>query len=298
MVKLKLEGKALKGLFNQRKDVGVVIPAITKYLNTVTFDNDRGHGLNSPSSVSICPRAAYYQRMGFQRDTNHNEPRLQRIFDNGTGVHIRLQDYLSKSGVLLLDELPVYNEEFQVMGHSDGLLRVGMGKCGILEIKSINSNGFNNLVTAKAEHIEQAQVYMYCTEELRLQLVEHGESFKKKHLDFMRKLMEEFVVDGNKYTKEEKIAFELERWSNLCDILLKTTKPIDTMYFLYENKDTQELKEFIVEWDEEVLKEIFNRYDYINESIEENIIPDRPMEATSRGCRNCTYCNYKIECWN
>ena len=27
-------------------------------------------------------------------------------------------------------------------------------------------------------------------------------------------------------------------------------------------------------------------------------IPERPEEATSRGCRNCTYCNYKIECWN
>ena len=114
----------------------------------------------------------------------------------------------------------------------------------------------------------------------------------------MRSIMEQFVVDGSKYTKEEKIAFELERWNSLCDILLKTTKPIDTMYFLYENKDTQELKEFIVEWDEEVLNGIFTRYDYINEAVESEEIPDRPEEATSRGCRNCTYCNYKIESWN
>lgn len=298
MVKLKLEGKALKGLFNQRKDVGLVIPAINKYLGTVTFDNDRGHGLNSPSSVSICPRAAYYQRMGYQRDTNHNEPRLQRIFDNGTGVHVRLQDYLTQSGILLLDELPVYNEEFQVMGHSDGLLKVGVGKCGILEIKSINSNGFNNLVTAKPEHVEQAQVYMFCTEELRLQLQEGGVEYKESLLREMRELMDSFVVSGSKYTKEEKIAFELRRWENLCDVLLKTTKPIDTMYFLYENKDTQELKEFIVEWDEEVLTEILNRYDFINDAVENEELPERPQEATSRGCRNCTYCNYKIECWN
>lgn len=296
MVKLKFEGKALKGLFDQKKDLGVVIPAITRYLNSVEFDNDRGHGLNSPSSVSICPRAAYYQRKGFQRDMGHNDPRVQRIFDNGTMTHIRLQNYLTKSGILLMDELPVYNEEYEVMGHSDGLLQVSLGKCGILEIKTINSNGFKNLVTAKPEHIEQAQVYMYCTEMLR-QHIRGAKGDKALYMEKMRKLMNKFVVSGHKFTKGQKIQFEIEKWEKLWDCLANCTKPIDSMYFLYENKDTQELKEFIVEWDDKVVKKIKEHYLQVNKAVADEEILERPEDVTSKSCSTCRYCNYKIECW-
>ena len=45
---------------------------------------------------------------------------LQRIFDNGTCVHLRLQNYLLKSGVLLDDEAPLFNREYE----SEDIVRI------------------------------------------------------------------------------------------------------------------------------------------------------------------------------
>lgn len=296
MARVTISGKALNSLFDQRKDLGIVIPAINKYLNTVSFDNDRGHGLNSPSSVSQCIRSSFYNRKGYKRDVTHNEPRVQRIFDNGTYTHERLQDYLMKSGILLLDEAPVYNKVFQIMGHSDGILKLEKG-LGILEIKTINSNGFSNLITTKPEHIEQAHVYLYCMEELRKQL--HSfDDFKEYFLKEMESFLETFVVTGKKYTKRQKIFFQMSVWEELIELLENCNYPIDTMIFLYENKDTQELKEFIVKRDEEIIGKILDKYRELNKYVKSGEVPPRPQEATSRGCRLCNNCLYKIECWN
>jgi len=89
------------------------------------------------------------------------EPRILRIFDNGHGVHSRLQGYLKDMGLLLDAEAEVWNEEFEIYGHCDGILQLGDQK-GILEIKSINSNGFWNLYAPKPEHLIQVHVYMFC----------------------------------------------------------------------------------------------------------------------------------------
>jgi len=89
------------------------------------------------------------------------EPRILRIFDNGHAVHRRLQEYLSRAGVLIEAETPVRNEEYEIVGHADGIVEV-KGKRGVLEIKSMNASTFHSTYEPKPEHLVQVNVYMFC----------------------------------------------------------------------------------------------------------------------------------------
>ena len=147
---------ALKSVFNAMKREGYVIKDLDLYLLSLNGeDNDRAIDVNAPSQIGGCLRSRYYSRTQASRDTNAVDARTRRIFDNGTKTHERLQQYLEEQGMLLMDEVPVYNATYNIQGHTDGILALGAVEKGVLEIKSINSNGFSNLKTVKEEHRKQ-----------------------------------------------------------------------------------------------------------------------------------------------
>ena len=293
---------SLKKLFKVLKDEGIVIPKLNRYLLAKGDDEDRKHGMNSPSGVSSCILSQYMLRTGVKRNSII-EPRTQRIFDNGTYFHIRTQDYLKKEGILLIDETPVWNIDLNILGHCDGLLKISSTSLAVLELKSINTNGFSQLRQAKPEHIMQAQVYMYCLEHMRklVQGAEDDEDYEAIKNDIMaryQELQESFVTDGKKFTKEEKVNMKMIEMGNTLDVLYSCLKPIDTMSLVYENKNDQELKEFIVKWDDKLVEFIQERYTTINKAVEEGIKPPRPDEATSKSCQFCRFCSYQFDCWH
>ena len=290
----------LKKLFNVMKnDGGLLIPAIDRYLLSLekveSDDDDRGHGLNSPSGVGSCIRSQYFRRMG-EASNDIIEPRVKRIFDNGHGVHDRLQTYLEKCGKLLMREVPVYNEEYETIGHCDGVLKISPIQLAILEIKSINDSGFNSLITEKEEHRVQAQVYMWAIEMLRQEVLKKGFN-KSAYLKRYEKLLNSFVKEGNKYSKKEKVAHGVKCMSDIIDLLIQYPKKITQMYFLYENKNTQDLKEYVVNWDEEYVKSILEQLVSINNHVSSEKLPERPEEAKNKSCSFCRYCHYKLSCW-
>ncbi len=297
---------ALKAVFNSMKKEGYVIKPLDFYLLSLNKeDNDRAINVNAPSQIGNCLRSRYYARTGAEADPNTIDGRQRRIFDNGTGVHERLQAYLKKQGMLLADEIPVLNVEHNIQGHTDGLLRLSSAEVGILEIKSINSNGYSNLKSAKDNHKLQGLTYVYCIEERRKQLHNTYASFEdfendkenryKSYAEFYQHLK-----GGNKHTKEEKIKFQCDLHNQSDTILMQTNLPITKAVFLYENKDTQELKEFLITTKsaegKELLDNVLNECTELNRCIDLKTIPDR--EGTSRSCPQCRWCNYKIECWN
>lgn len=63
-------------------------------------------------------------------------------------------------------ELEFYNEEYRLSGHCDGILVWPDGQSEVLEIKTINSRGFDFVDPfmggkPKAEHVAQVQAYMW-----------------------------------------------------------------------------------------------------------------------------------------
>lgn len=297
---------ALKDVFQTMKHEGYVIKRLDQYLMQLSVtDNDRALNVNAPSSIGSCLRARYYSRIQAPADVNAIEPRTRRIFDNGSKVHERLQGYLKAEGMLLLDEAPLYNEQYNIQGHTDGILRISPSEVAILEIKSINSRGYNELKKEKPEHRMQGLTYVYCTEQHRLYLRERyksEEDFQKsKHIraTIYRKLYS-YMTDGHKYTRAEKIAFQVRLFLQLDEILFHTDTPVTKCIFLYENKDTQDLNEFTVSTTEpqskQIMGEILSDCAFVNDCVEQGSIPNR--EGTSKSSQCCRWCKYKTECWN
>lgn len=293
---------SLKDMFSAMKREGYVTAPLDRYLfEQANKPNDRAVNVNAPSQAGKCNRANYYMRMQYEGDGTI-DPRTQRIFDNGTYTHIRLQTYLSEMGMLLMDEVPVLNEEYNIQGHTDGFLDLG-DEIAILEIKSINDNQFNQLKDAKEEHKKQGLIYLYCAEERRKWLHENYhsvEEFNQSYQDRYQYFQSRYqhMKSGHKYTREQKIENEVLLNMLSDNILFYTNKPVSKVIFLYEDKNNQELKEFCVELNmttKPILMEVLRSYEVLNECCETQTVP--PREGTSKSCSMCRFCSYQNQCY-
>lgn len=293
---------ALKEMFQAMKKEGYVTAPLDRFLfEQANKPNDRAVNVNAPSQAGKCNRANYYMRKQYDSDGSI-DPRTQRIFDNGTYTHERLQAYLIEMELLLMDEVPLINDPYNIQGHTDGFLNLS-DEVAILEIKSINDNQFGQLKDAKDEHKCQGLIYLYCAEDRRIWLHETyktEEEFNASYDERYKYFEEHYqhMVGGRKFTREQKIENEVMLNMLSDNILFHTDKPITKVVFLYENKNNQELKEFVVERNlttEPILLEVLERYEVLNKCCENDELPDR--EGTSKSCNICRWCNYKNECW-
>ena len=62
---------------------------------------------------------------------------------------------------------------------------------------------------------------------------------------------------------------------------------------LYEDKNTQDLKEFIVQYDPDLVQEVLKDFEILKEQLDKNIIPPVPKDIESW---RCDYCEYWEEC--
>ena len=287
-------------MFKAFKREGYIVKELDLYLMNKQEDSGRAVNVNAPSQAGNCLRSNYYMRMQCENDGSI-DARTMRIFNNGTGVHERLQAYLLDMGLLLMDEVPLRNDEYNIQGSTDGFLKIDSNEIGILEIKSINNGGFTALKDAKDEHKIQGMVYLYCSEERRKFLQKKYKSLKelvdskKDRIKYFESLYPH-VKDGSKHTRKEKLKHLVDLNLLADEILFNTKRPITKVIFLYENKDNQELKEFCVERDESIISSILKDYELLNECIEDEMIPKRYGENKSSS--TCRYCGYKLNCWN
>jgi hypothetical protein len=138
----------------------MVIQAIDEYLGSRERDKRAIHCFH-PSSLHKSVKELL--KIYFDGDANQTFPtRILRVFDNGHGVHERLQNYLMATGILLQAEVPIENSDYEIKGHADGIVEIN-GVKGILEIKSMNASGFYSLYAPKDDHLIQVNIYMFCS---------------------------------------------------------------------------------------------------------------------------------------
>lgn len=114
----------------------------------------------SPSSAGKCLRRRQFEYLGLPRRAFRTS--LIQVLHNGTWVHLRWQAAGLTAGWLDEAEVPVIYRELMMVGTMDGRLIEGQG----LEIKSINSNGFRNVMKygPKREHLHQVTSYALASE--------------------------------------------------------------------------------------------------------------------------------------
>jgi hypothetical protein len=295
----------LSSIFKNMKHEGYVIAPLDKYLSEMSAkDNDRVINTNAPSQIGNCMRANFYARTGVQPDNDFIEPRTRRIFDNGSKVHERIQEYLFDMGLLLISEVPIKNSVYSIQGHTDGILKLSDNEIGVLELKSINANGFEQLKSAKESHALQALIYLFCLEERRqelrhnfksINLFDHYENDRCKYYESMY----QHLKDGDKYTREEKIAHQVNLHALSDRILMSIAEPITKCVLVYENKNDQQLKEFVISTDSNDTKQKLKyALDYcvdLNWAVKNNELPER--EGASKSDSTCRWCQYSNQCW-
>lgn len=291
-------------MFNSMKKEGYIVKELDFYLFGLSdSDGDRAIDVNAPSQIGGCLRSRYYARTKAPRDGGSIDARTRRIFDNGTYVHIRLQDYLTKMGKLKMCEVPVLNPEYNIQGHTDGVYDL-TEELAIIEIKSIKHGNYVDLKDAKEEHKRQGLIYVYCLEERRKKLQNKYKNFLAFKLA-VKKRTEEYagyyqhLTDGNKFTREEKIAFQCSLHNKLDTILMRSITPVTKVIFLYESKDTQELKEFCVDSSssegQSILSEVLDECALLNDFVLKKELP--PRCTSTKSDYACKYCDFKTECW-
>ena len=157
---------------------------------------------------------------------------------------------------------------------------------------------------AKEEHKKQGLIYLYCAEERRKFLhrtyktvEEFNDSYETRYRYF--EFHYQHMKSGRKFTREQKIKNEVMLNMLSDNILFYTDKPITKVVFLYENKNNQELKEFVVERNittEPILEEVLRDYETLNLCVQDETVPQRPEGAT-KSCQMCRWCNYKTNCF-
>lgn len=294
----------LDSLMSIVKNETLVVSRLDMFLLSKNGDKDRAIDVNSPSQVGTCLRARYYARNQEDKDVNAIQPRTRRIFDTGHALHERTQNYLKEEGILIQDEVPVRDDVLNIQGHTDGLLMLDDDECAIFEYKTINEHGFKTLITIKPEHYMQGLVYLYCMEQRRKQLKRRYKdlsTFLKSYNTRKQEYLKNYthIEGGKKHTKDEKLALQVKLNNKRDLILFKLKKPITKVCFIYENKNTSELKEFIVSSEDKdskvLIDEIIADYTTLNTYVENQEIP--PRITTKKSDASCRYCDYKDICW-
>jgi len=240
----------------------------------------------------ICKRDWCVRQSGY-RMLGHNESNPERpkpfktlnIFEEGNRIHRKWQGWLKAIGLLQgqwycrecyhiwyggsvceacqskqtdYQEVPLYDEDYHITGHADGHVVLD-GEDHLIEIKSVGIGTFR---------------------------------------------YENFPL-FNRYANREITADQM--WNEVNRPFLSHLKQgtfymhctgIKKMIYIYEWKASQDIKEFMVSYQPEVISDILSSCKSGLRSIGEGRIPPRPIWIDTKDHQACKYCTYKKVCWS
>lgn len=270
---------------------GRVVPAVEMALvrkvveRNAHRDTDHLH----PSELSKkdwCPRAAWYGITGMPKAAESFSFQRLNIFEEGHSIHHKWQTWLWEAGILVgrweckqcehswygkspdrctecmnpnivYREVPLRDDEHRIIGHADGEIEDDRGRA-LIEIKSVG------LGTVRWERPKLYEDYANGT----LNIDGVWKNLKTPFASHVRQ--------GNLYMHCRKV---------------------DTIVFIYEWKPSQQVKEFEVKFNPEVVEPMLKGCKTVMEHLESNTIPDRPWWATEPSSSGCKLCPFKKECF-
>lgn len=248
-------------------------------------DTDHIHP-SEMASENWCPRATWYKITG-EEISDPDRVTFQRlnIFAEGDTIHEKYQNLLHRAGILIgmwkclvcgnkwwdkspascncgstlikYAEVPLSDPAHRIMGNADGLCEDDDGEW-LLEIKSVG------LGTVRYDAPNLHAAYANGT----------------ISLDELWKRIKRPLAAHNRQIQ-----------------LYMNTTGIHDAIVLYEWKPNQEVREFAVKFDPDVVKPMLDKCDAIIQAIEDETPPPKPEAAVNKSCNLCQYCDYKSTCW-
>lgn len=204
-----------------------------------------------------CPRSSYYKIIGMPEKPESFNLQRLNVFAMGTMIHEKWQKWMEDAGILEQAEVPVYNEEHLIMGHADGIVSDKHGRA-VVEIKSVGAG------TIRFE--DYGLFAPYAKKEITFEAL--WESIKQPFDSHVRQAQLYMYCLG-----------------------------VDKGLILYEWKATQEVKEFQIDYQPELVDPILASCLTVKRALEAKEPPSRPSWLTPES-KTCKYCPFKEECWN
>lgn len=273
------------------KSKGRLLPLIEEQLvfNYEERNSHRDTEHLHPSEIAKkdwCPRSSWYKITGAQASPDSTSFNRLNIFEEGHAIHHKWQTWLWQAGVLygnwscsfcnerwvatspnacpgcgrnsiIYREVPIQNDQYRLLGHADGIIEDANGRA-LLEIKSVG------LGTIRWEN--KTLYNAYASGELKFEDIWKN----------IKKPLASHIRQGSLYM--------------FCT-------GIDTIIFIYEWKPTQEVKEFVVTYQPEVLEDVLAGCEVVIRHLDANKVPPRPDWAYDETSPGCKFCPYKKVCW-
>jgi CRISPR/Cas system-associated exonuclease Cas4 (RecB family) len=243
---------------------------LKSHLESKAKNNDRKYDYFHPSEFSDCVRKITYLHMG-EVGNNKISGDLQRVFDNGHGMHHRYAEYLSDMGLaygVWKCKNPFCNEEY--------------GRGELLGIPK------------REDPCDKCGCSDYSYEEVQ---VFSEEYMFKGHVDGIFKLADEFYVVDYKSMfsfQFKKLSGPLEKHVIQLTIYIWLLD-LKSGFLLYENKDDQKIKMFEVTRNEKLIESIKKRAKKLMHVLDEDLLPKRPY--ANKNDKHCKQCPFKTMCW-
>lgn len=275
-----LESKELKKFLSTSKRETRLMGAIERHVLSKPFDS-RNMGVIHPSDIiksEWCALAQYHALLGNYKEVREKTAlRLASIFAEGHTIHAKWQTWLQEMGVLYgywqkgnkrigpklsskvsnahtYAEFPLVSSKHRMAGHTDGWVK-GLGDDFLIEIKSI---GVGTLRFEAPALLAQADNDL-------------EKAWKNIKTPFRAHLLQ-----GQVYL-------------HLCHLMVEQgllPNAPKEIVFIYELKANQDYKEFVVAYNPEFTKEIFDKALDIAWAAENKRPPMCSIDPAT-GCKRC-----------
>lgn len=288
----------LKNLKDTYKRRDVLLPRIERHvLKKAQEPSARRDDVMHPSEMAKsdwCGRHDFYRMTGVPANYKKRSPsfRLENVFDYGHSVHSKYQRWLTEMGILWgtwvckecgntwvgstpsccdrcaglkirYKEVSLSSDDLMVSGHSDGVVLID-DVYRMIEIKTV---GISTLRFEAYNLFDQYQTERLTPEELWFLI-------KRPFATHIRQGQIYLHLAHSQYP-------ELN---------------IEEIVFIYEWKPTQEVKEFVVKYNPELISKTLTSAEDVAWSIRKGREPERP-EWAGKDERTCASCEYRTTCW-
>lgn len=215
-----------------------------------------------PSSVGRCRRSIAYQMLGYPGKQIPGQNLL--IMENGTSFHERMEKIFEEMGIMIAPELKLTDGELRISGRSDALVW----------------NFLREEDEPDGEHIELYRSVKDAEGNDVEELVYSGPSNDVLIIEFKS-------IKDKKYDKLPKTKPDKKHNMQLQLYMYMTGIRRGAVY--YEDKDNQEQKYYMVDYDEKVVDKVVGDIKYVIGHLDAGTLPDRDFAPVSMDCRWCDF---------
>lgn len=133
------------------------LPRVLKYMRRRKYELGWVH---ASEAGNACERVLAAQLLGYRLPREKIDPRLSRIFENGTYMHLRFSNYFLSLPAPFEVQVAVILRDWPIIGEADVIVSHPEMGTIIIELKSINDRNFKLLKKPQDGHIAQVNTYM------------------------------------------------------------------------------------------------------------------------------------------